>query len=114
MARLYQEVLVLPAVVQELADGCALGFDLPDPTDFPWVRILRPESMAILPVVSDLGAGEEKHLPIHGHGRWVGKGQAAGPARRRRSSSGPPRFPLDTQTRAAVLRRAGEEVPCSP
>ncbi|HJX66975.1 MAG TPA: hypothetical protein VJ860_23835 [Polyangia bacterium] len=45
-AKLYWEVLVPPAVVQELAAGRTLGFDLPDPTGFPWVRVVRPQSMA--------------------------------------------------------------------
>ena len=28
---------------------------VPDPTGFPWVRVVRPQSMAILPVVSANG-----------------------------------------------------------
>ena len=53
-----------PAVVQELAAGRALGFDLPDLTVFPWVRIVRPQSMAILPAVSALGPGEREALAL--------------------------------------------------
>jgi hypothetical protein len=42
LPKLYPEVLVPPAVVQELANGRALGFDLPDPTAYRWVRVVRP------------------------------------------------------------------------
>lgn len=140
MARLYREVLVPPAVVQELAAGRALGFDLPDPTGFPWVRILRPQSMAILPVVSDLGAGEREALALAAEmpgtilviddglarryaeilrvrftgtagvlvkAKQEGLLRAVAPVLDRLAAL---RFRLDTQTRAAVLRQAGEEL----
>src|ERR1017187_4929793 len=53
MSRLNHEVLVPPAV-QEMAAGLVLAFELPGSTGFLGVRILRPKSTAILPVVSDL------------------------------------------------------------
>jgi hypothetical protein len=43
MVKLCEGVLVLPAVVQELAAGRALGFDLLDLTAFPWVSIVRSD-----------------------------------------------------------------------
>ena len=64
LVKLYEEILVPPAVVQELAAGRALGFDLPDPTTLSWVRIVCPQSMAILPAVSDLGPGEREALAL--------------------------------------------------
>jgi hypothetical protein len=50
--------------VQELANGRALGFDLPDPTTHSWIRVARPASIAILPAVSDLGEGEREALAL--------------------------------------------------
>ena len=47
LVKLYEEILVPPAVVQELAAGRALGFDLPDPTAFPWVRIVQLITMSM-------------------------------------------------------------------
>jgi predicted nucleic acid-binding protein len=64
LPKLYAQVLVPPAVVQELANGHALGFDLPDPTTYSWIRVRRPASIAILPAVSDLGAGEREALAL--------------------------------------------------
>jgi hypothetical protein len=42
----------------------ALGFDLPDPITYRWVHVVRPASIAILPAVSDLGAGEREALAL--------------------------------------------------
>jgi len=141
LVKLYDEILVPPAVVQELAAGRALGFDLPDPTTFPWVRIVRPQSMAILPAVSDLGPGEREALALaaetpgailiiddglarryagHLGVRFTGTAgvlvkakqqgflDAVAPVLDRLAAL---RFRLDAQTRAAVLRLAGEELP---
>jgi hypothetical protein len=139
--KLYEEIQVLPAVVQELADGRALGFDLPDLTVLPWVRIVRPQSMAILPAVSDLGPGEREALALAeetpgailiiddglarryaGHLRLRFTGTAGVLVKAKRQGFlkaiapvldrlAALRFRLDVQTRSAVLRLAGEEMP---
>ena len=138
-AKLYREVLVPPAVVQELAAGRTLDFDLPDPTGFPWLRVVRPQSMAILPVVSDLGAGEREALALAAETlgtiliiddglarryaetlrvRFTGTAGVLVKAKRQGllDAVAPVldrlaalRFRLDSQTRAAVLRLVGEE-----
>jgi uncharacterized protein len=64
LPKLYQRVLVPPAVVGELAAGRALGFDLPDPAGHSWTEVVRPQSFAILPAVTDLGAGEREALAL--------------------------------------------------
>ena len=139
--KLYEEIQVLPAVVQELADGRALGFDLPDLTVLPWVRIVRPQSMAILPAVSDLGSGGREALALAeetpgailiiddglarryaGHLRLRFTGTAGVLVKAKRQGFlkaiapvldrlAALRFRLDAQTRSAVLRLAGEEMP---
>ena len=141
LAKLYQEVLVPPAVIQELAAGRALGFDLPDPAGLSWVRVVRPQSMAILPVVSDLGAGEREALALEAETpgailiiddglarryadvlrvRFTGTAGVLARAKREGllDAVAPVldrlaalRFRLDAQTRAAVLRQVGEEKP---
>jgi predicted nucleic acid-binding protein len=141
LVKLYDEILVPPAVVQELAAGRALGFDLPDLTVFPWVRIVRPQSMAILPAVSDLGPGEREALALaaetpgsilviddglarryagHLGVRFTGTAGVLVKAKQRGllAAVAPVldrlaalRFRLDAQTRSAVLRLVGEELP---
>jgi uncharacterized protein len=141
LPKLYKEILVPPAVVQELAAGRALGFDLPDPTALPWMCVVRPQSMAILPAVSDLGAGEREALALaaetpaailiiddglarryanHLRVRFTGTAGVLVKAKRQGllDAVAPVldhltalRFRLDAQTRAAVLRLVGEEQP---
>ena len=130
-----------PAVIQELAAGRALGFDLPDPTGLSWVRVVRPQSMAILPVVSDLGPGEREALALAAETpgailiiddglarryadvlrvRFTGTAGVLARAKREGLLDAVAsvldrlaalRFRLDAQTRAAVLRQVGEEKP---
>jgi predicted nucleic acid-binding protein len=51
-------VIVPPAVVKELAEGQALGVNLPDLAGLNWVEIRRPVSEFAAPLVTDLGPGE--------------------------------------------------------
>ncbi|MEW6192546.1 MAG: DUF3368 domain-containing protein [Bacillota bacterium] len=66
------QVVIPPAVVNELAAGRSWGIDLPDPTRLEWVIVRRPTSEVALPLVTDLGPGEtavlmlalESHDPV--------------------------------------------------
>lgn len=64
LERLAGTVHVPPAVLMELAEGRALGLDLPDPSSFPWVRVEPPKGRAVLPLVRDLGPGEREVLAL--------------------------------------------------
>jgi len=57
-------MIVPPAVVDELAEGRALGMNLPDLTTFDWVAVRRPVSELAVPLVTDLGPGETEVLML--------------------------------------------------
>ena len=57
-------VIVPPAVVSELAEGQALGMNLPDLQALDWVEIRRPVSELAVPLVTDLGPGETQVLML--------------------------------------------------
>jgi len=57
-------VIVPPAVVAELAEGRALGMNLPDLTLFNWVTVRRPVSELAVPLVTSLGPGETEALML--------------------------------------------------
>jgi predicted nucleic acid-binding protein len=61
---LAKQVIVPPAVVEELAAGRALGVRLPDPTLLDWVMVRRPTSEPALPLVTDMGPGETQVLML--------------------------------------------------
>jgi len=58
------QVIVPPAVVDELAEGRALGVNLPDLTALDWVTVRRPVSELAVPLVTDLGPGETEVLML--------------------------------------------------
>ena len=57
-------VIVPVPVMAELADGRALGWDVPDVGDFPWVSTRQPVSAPALPLAADLGKGEAAVLAL--------------------------------------------------
>jgi len=57
-------VIVPQAVVDELAKGRAAGLNLPDPSACEWVVIRRPVSISALPLITDLGSGETEVLML--------------------------------------------------
>jgi uncharacterized protein len=57
-------VIVPPAVADELADGRALGLNLPDVSSLDWVTLRRPVSELAVPLVTDLGPGETEVLML--------------------------------------------------
>jgi len=58
------QVVIPPAVVDELAVGRSLGLHLPDPLTLGWVEIRRPISVLALPLITDLGPGETEVLML--------------------------------------------------
>jgi predicted nucleic acid-binding protein len=64
LPRFYQQVTIPPAVVQELADGCALGVVLPALEQVPWVQVQSPVATQVWKVASTLGAGEREALAL--------------------------------------------------
>lgn len=60
----YGEVHVPEAVVREIAAGRTLGVALPELSTLPWIKVPRVASLAVLPLVSDLGAGEREVLAL--------------------------------------------------
>jgi uncharacterized protein len=58
------EVIVPPAVVNELAVGRAAGVSLPDLESLPWVKVRHPVGELALPLVNDLGPGETEVLML--------------------------------------------------
>ncbi len=61
---LYKTLLIPQAVVDELADGIALGVSLPNISSLSWIKIRQPQSSLILPLVTELGAGEREALAL--------------------------------------------------
>ena len=61
---LADQMLVPPAVVDEISVGRSLGIDLPDLTQFEWVHIRTPISQPALPLITDLGPGESEVLML--------------------------------------------------
>lgn len=61
---LYGEILIPESVVREIATGRALGVALPEPSTLRWIKVRRVAGLAVLPLVSDLGAGEREVLAL--------------------------------------------------
>jgi uncharacterized protein len=64
LPRFYQQVTIPPAVVQELADGRALGVALPVLEQMPWVQVRSPAATPVWQVATTLGAGEREALAL--------------------------------------------------
>lgn len=58
------QIIVPPAVVDELAVGRARGVALPDVEVLDWIRIRRPIATSALPLINDLGGGEASVLAL--------------------------------------------------
>lgn len=61
---LAEEVLVPPAVQQELVEGLAQGVNLPEISNLPWIRIRSPAAALAEPLIADLGLGETQVLML--------------------------------------------------
>jgi len=60
----YGNVLIPEAVVREIATGRAQGISLPDLAGLSWIQVRRVVGQSVLPLVSDLGAGEREVLAL--------------------------------------------------
>lgn len=58
LPQLFEEIWTPDGVVHELLAGRGKGYDVPDPADFPWLRIINPKSLPSEWLALDLGAGE--------------------------------------------------------
>ena len=58
LPKLFDEVWAPDAVKNELLAGRSKGYDVPNPADFKWLRIVNPKSMPSEWLALDLGAGE--------------------------------------------------------
>lgn len=137
----YGGIIVPEAVVREIAVGRSLGVFLPDLAAFPWIEVRQIAGIAVLPLVSDLGAGETEVLALaleserplvvlddflarrlaQRHGLAMTgtlglllKGKQVGRIDRMEpllDRLEELRFRLDPETRASVLRQASEKSP---
>ena len=64
LPRFYQQVIIPPAVVQEVADGGALGVALPVLPAVAWLQVQAPSATQVWRVASTLGAGEREALAL--------------------------------------------------
>ncbi len=64
LPRIYQTITIPQAVVDELAEGGKQGVRVPDPAMFSWLRVVPVRSQALIPVVTDLGAGETEVIAL--------------------------------------------------
>lgn len=58
LPELFDEVWTPDAVKNELLAGKSKGYDVPDPSDYAWLKIVTPKSMPSEWLALDLGAGE--------------------------------------------------------
>ena len=61
---MYGEIIVPQAVKKELNVGISLGISLPNLTTYSWMTIRTAQSQAILPLVTELGAGEREAISL--------------------------------------------------
>ncbi|MEW6716379.1 MAG: DUF3368 domain-containing protein [Chloroflexota bacterium] len=58
LPKLFDEVWTPDTIRDELVTGRNKGYDVPNPTDYQWLRVVNPQSMPSEWLVLDLGAGE--------------------------------------------------------
>jgi predicted nucleic acid-binding protein len=64
LRKLTGNVIMPPAVVGELQAGRSKGASVPDPAALAWVTIRIPTSALVMPLITDLGAGEREVLAL--------------------------------------------------
>lgn len=64
LPRLYNEVMIPPAVVAELQAGAARGVDVPIVDSLSWLRVRPLVSETSIPLIMDLGAGEAEVIAL--------------------------------------------------
>lgn len=58
LAKLFGEVWVPSAVVSELEEGQRKGYDVPEPRNYSWLKVVAPRVIPSEWLTLDLGAGE--------------------------------------------------------
>ena len=61
---LYSEIVVPHGVAKEIAAGRVRGVSLPVLESIPWIRLQEVTNAALLPLVPDLGTGEREVLAL--------------------------------------------------
>lgn len=64
LPKLVKNITVPTAVLDELSAGRKLGLNLPDIQSLDWITVRRPSSAIVLPMVTDLGAGEREVIAL--------------------------------------------------
>ncbi len=64
LEKLAQNIIVPPAVVEELEIGRNIGINLPDVKSLRWIEVRPPISIDALSLVKDLGPGETQALAL--------------------------------------------------
>ncbi|MDM8515843.1 DUF3368 domain-containing protein [Desulfobacterales bacterium HSG16] len=64
LRRIYQTVTVPSAVAAELAEGANQGIRVPDLAMLSWLQIVPVQSQELIPIVTDLGAGEAEVIAL--------------------------------------------------
>ncbi len=64
LPKLFGEVWTPTAVVAELQEGRKKGYDVPNPSDYDWLRVVEPSSVPSEWLALDLGAGELETMAL--------------------------------------------------
>ena len=64
LPKLFSEIWTPKAVVMELQEGQRRGYDVPDPSDYDWLRIVSPRSVPSEWLALDLGIGELEAMAL--------------------------------------------------
>ncbi len=58
LSKIFQKVWIPSAVSDELKEGRERGYDVPDPNNYEWLKLVNPHHIPSEWLTSDLGAGE--------------------------------------------------------
>jgi len=58
LAELFSEIWIPNAIILELQEGRRRGYDVPDPGDYVWLKVVEPRAVPSEWLTLDLGAGE--------------------------------------------------------
>ncbi len=64
LQRLYEQIIIPEAVVQELEAGRQQGESVPDIQEFPWMEVRLTRIPALVRLITDLGPGEAQVLAL--------------------------------------------------
>ncbi len=64
LEKLYGEIIIPEAVAFELEEGKKLGEDVPEISDYHWIKVRKVTAPAFIKIISDLGQGEAAVLAL--------------------------------------------------